>query len=142
MTLDLQQVPKQPTKPSVIKESDLLTFKNSASNVWKWFRLAKNVEYSKQKTSHAEYQRAYCFKCFSDGIDPEKGSVVYRDSTQGTSSMTNHIFKYYAGEEAPILQKKKRSAKFTESDSRGSKASKIQTALPVVRQMQSQSQSS
>ena len=126
----------------MIKESDLLTFKNSASNVWKWFRLAKNVEYSKQKTSHAEYQRAYCFKCFSDGIDPEKGSVVYRDSTQGTSSMTNHIFKYYAGEDAPILQKKKRSAKFTESDSSGSKASKIQIALPVVRQMQSQSQSS
>ena len=110
--------------------------------MWKWFRLAKNVEYGKKKTSHAEYQRAYCFKCLSDGIDPEKGSVVYRDSTQGTTSMSTHISKYHLGEEAPILQKKKRSAEFSGSDSRGSKASKIQTALPVVRQMQSQVKSS
>jgi hypothetical protein len=57
---DLQQVPKQPTKLSEIKESDLMPVKSSTSIVWKWFRLAKNVEYSKKKTSHAEYQRAYC----------------------------------------------------------------------------------
>jgi hypothetical protein len=29
--LDLQQVPKHPTKPSVIKESDLMPFKSSTS---------------------------------------------------------------------------------------------------------------
>ena len=106
-TLDPQQVPKQPTKPSEIKESDLLPFKSSASNVWKWFRLANNLEYSKQKTSHAEYQRAYCFKCFSDGIDLQKGSVVFCDGTQGTTSMTYYVSTYHAGEEAPILQKKR-----------------------------------
>ena len=91
--LDLQQVPKQPTKPSVIKESDLMPFKSSTSIVWKWFRLAENVEYSKKKKSHAEYQRAYCCKCLSDGINPVKASVIYRDSTQGTTSMTTHINK-------------------------------------------------
>jgi len=46
--------------------------------------------------------------------------------------MTYHISKYHAGEEAPILQKKKRSAESSESDTRGSKASKVQTALPRV----------
>ena len=30
------------------------------------------MEYSNQKSSNAEYQRAYCFKCFSDGIDLQK----------------------------------------------------------------------
>ena len=25
-----------------------------------------------EKTSYAEHQRAYCFKCFSDGIDPQQ----------------------------------------------------------------------
>ena len=74
----------------------------------KWFRLAKNAEYSKQKASHAEYQRTFCFKCFSDGFN--------RDSSQGTTSMTNHISKYHAGEDAPILQKKKRSAESSDSD--------------------------
>ena len=54
--------------------------------------------------------------------------------------MTYHISKYHAGEEVPILQKKKRSAESSESDTRGSKASKVQTALPIVRQMQNQSQ--
>ena len=37
--LDLQQVQKQPTKPSDIKETDLTPFKCSTSIVWKWFRL-------------------------------------------------------------------------------------------------------
>ena len=75
--------------------------------MWKWCRLAKNVEYSKQKTSHAEYQRSYCFKCLPDGIDSEMGSVVDRDSTQGTSSMTNHISKYRAGEERLLFCRRK-----------------------------------
>ena len=75
------------------------------------------MEYSNQKSSNAEYQRAYCFKCFSDGIDLQKRSVVFCDSTQGTTSMTYHISKYHAGEEVPILQKKKRSAESSESDS-------------------------
>ncbi len=35
--LDLQQVQKQPTKPSDIKETGLTPFK--CSIVWKWFRL-------------------------------------------------------------------------------------------------------
>ena len=54
--------------------------------------------------------------------------------------MTYHISKYHAGQEAPILQKKKRSAESSESDTLGSKASKVQTALLIVQQMQSQSQ--
>ncbi len=54
--------------------------------------------------------------------------------------MTAHISKKHAGEEAPVLQKKKRSAESSESDSRGIKVSKVQSALPVVRHMQSQSQ--
>ena len=83
-----------------------MPFKCSNLIVWKWFRLAKYVEYSKHRTSHSEYQRAYCCKCLSDGINPVKASVVYRDSTQGTTSMTAHISKNHAGEEAPILQKK------------------------------------
>ena len=135
--LDLQQVQKHPTKPTDIKETDLMPFKSSTSNVWKWFRLAKYVEYSKQKTSHADYQRAYCCKCLSYAVT---ASVVYRDSTQGTTSMTAHITKKHTGEEAPILQKKRRSAESSESDSRGIKVSKVQSALPVVRHMQSQSQ--
>ena len=39
--------------------------------------------------------------------------------------MTYHISKYHAGEEVPILQMKKRSAESSESDPRGSKASKV-----------------
>ncbi len=35
--LDLQQVQKHLTKPSDIKETDLMPFKSSTSNVWKWF---------------------------------------------------------------------------------------------------------
>ena len=81
-----------------------------SSNVWKWFLLSKNVEYSNQKSKYAEYKRAYCFKCFSDGIDPQKGSVVFCDSTQGTTSMTCHISKYNAVEEAPILQNSEEKA--------------------------------
>ena len=65
-----------------MKPTDLLPFRSSSLSVWKWFQLAKNVEYSKKKTAHSEYQRAYCFKCLSDGIDPMQASVVYRDSTQ------------------------------------------------------------
>ena len=80
--INLQQAPKLPTEPSHMKPTDLLPFRSSSSCAWKWFRLAKNVEYSKNKTAHSEYQRAYCFKCLSDGIDPMQASVVYRDSTQ------------------------------------------------------------
>ena len=39
--LDLQQVQKHPTKPSDIKETDLMPFKSLTSNVCKWFRLAE-----------------------------------------------------------------------------------------------------
>ena len=63
------------------------------------------------------------------------GSVVDRDSTLGTSSMTNHISKYRAGEERLLFCRRKsvvpssqkgiravpRLAKFT-------KASKIQAS--------------
>jgi hypothetical protein len=56
--LDLQQVPKQPTKLSEIKESDLMPFKKSSISI---VMVAKCVEYSKKKTSHAEYQRALWF---------------------------------------------------------------------------------
>ena len=69
-----------------------------------------------------------------------QASVVYRDSTQGTSSMTNHISKKHTGEDPPINLKAKRNAESSESDSRGIKIQKVQSALPVVRQMQSQSQ--
>ena len=100
-----------------MKPTDLLPFRSSSSSVWKWFRLAKYVEYSKNKTAHSEYQRAYCFKCLSDGIDPMQASVVYRDSTQGTSSMTNHISKKHTGEDLPINLKAKRNAESSESDS-------------------------
>ena len=54
--------------------------------------------------------------------------------------MTYHISKYHPGEEDPILQKKKLSAKSSESKMWGSKASKVQPALLIVWQMQSQSQ--
>ena len=54
--------------------------------------------------------------------------------------MTYHISKYHTGQEAPTLQTKKRRAKSSESDAQGSKASKNQTALPIILQMQSQSQ--
>ena len=52
--------------------------------------------------------------------------------------MTYLISKYHAGEEVPLLQKKKLSAKFSESDTLGSKASKVQSALLIVRQSQEQ----
>ena len=39
-----------------------------------------------------------------------------------------------------IIQTKKSSSKSSESDAQGSKASKNQTALPIILQMQSQSQ--
>ena len=122
--INLQQAPKLPTEPSDMKPTDLLPFRISSSSVWKWFRLAKNVEYSKNKTAHSEYQRACCFKCLSDGIDPMQASVVYHDSTQGTSSMTNHISKKHTGEHPLINVKAKRNAESSESDSQGIKIHK------------------
>ena len=61
--LDLQQFPKQPTMPSKIKENDLMPFKSWTSIVCIWLQLAKCVECSKTKTSHAEYQSVYCCRC-------------------------------------------------------------------------------
>ena len=46
------------------------------SGVWQWFRLAKPIEYSKRKISHAEFQREYCDTCMADGIDPLKALVT------------------------------------------------------------------
>jgi hypothetical protein len=66
-------------------------------------KMVKNVEYCAMKASYAEYQFAYCCKCLSDGIDPVKAYVIYRDSTQETTSITAHINKNHTGEEAPIL---------------------------------------
>ncbi len=43
----------------LITESDLLPFKSSSLPVWQFFRLAKYVEYSKNRKSHAEYQWAH-----------------------------------------------------------------------------------
>ena len=108
--LVLRQAVEQPTKPTEITASDLLPFKAARSGVWQWFRLAKHVEYSKKKTSHAEFQRAYCDKCLADGIDPMKASVTYRDSSQGSTSMSNHISKHHAGEEPPLIMKQKRTS--------------------------------
>ena len=64
-----KQARTEPVKPCNITESDLLPYK-AASNapVWKWFRLAKYVDYDKNKQSHSEFQRAYCMKCLLDGI--------------------------------------------------------------------------
>lgn len=75
-------------------------------------------------------------KCLSDGIEPLRSSVVYRGSTSGTSIMTNHISKNH--NEPPMPHKMKRSA--GSADSGPSKAARVQSALPVVRQGQSQSQ--
>jgi hypothetical protein len=87
----LRQAVEQPTKPTEITASDLLPLKAARSGVWQCCRIAKHVEYSKKKTRHAEFQRAHCQKCWSDGIDPMKASVTYRDSSQGITSMSNHI---------------------------------------------------
>ena len=108
--------------------------------MWKWFRLAKNVVYDKKKLVHFEYQRAYCAKCLSDGIDPMKGSVVYRGCSSGTTTMSTHIQNKHPNEDPPILLKMKRSAESFESESRGSRAPRLQSSLPVVRQLQIQSE--
>ena len=88
---------------------------------------------------HFSFPR-YCSKCLSDGIDPEKASVVYRNSTFGTTTMSHDISKFHAGEEAPTVQKNKRSAESSESDSRAVKPRTVQSALPVVRQVSGQTQ--
>ena len=108
--LVLRQAVEQPTKPTEITASDLLPFKAARSGVWQWFRLAKHVEYSKKKTSNAEFQRAYCDKCLADGIYPMKASVTYRDSSQGSTSMSNHILKHHAGEHPPLIMKQNRKS--------------------------------
>ncbi len=53
--------------------------------------------------------------------------------------MTTHINKNHAGEEALIMLKKKRRSESSEGDSRGMKASKVQSALPVVKRVSSYS---
>jgi hypothetical protein len=90
--------------------------------VWQCFRLAKHVEYSKKKISHAEFQRAFCGKCLADGIDPMKASVTYHDSSQGSTSMSNLIIKHHAGEEPPLIMKQKRTLELlgSASESRSS----------------------
>ena len=99
------------------------------------------VEYDKNKQSHSEFQLAYCMKCLSDGIKPKQSSVVYRGSTSGTSPMTAHISKNHKDDEPPMLQKMKRSAGSSSNvDSGPRKAARVQSALPVVRQGQGQSQ--
>ncbi len=80
-------------------------------------------------------------KCFSDGIEPKRPSVVYRGSTSGTSPMTAHRSKNHKDDEPPMLQKMKRSAGASSNvDSGPRKAASVQSALPVVRQGQGQSQ--
>ena len=54
----LRQAVEQPTKPTEITSSDLLPSKAARSGVWQWFRLAKHIEYSWRKISHAEFQRS------------------------------------------------------------------------------------
>ncbi len=49
--------------------------------------------------------------------------------------MTTHMSRNHAGEEAPIMLKKKRSSESSYGDFRGMKASKVQYALPVVKQV-------
>ncbi len=51
--------------------------------------------------------------------------------------MTTHISKNHAGEEGPIMLKKKRSSESSEGGSRGVEASKVHSALPVVKQVPS-----
>ena len=63
--LVLRQAVEQPTKPTEITSSDLLPSKAVRSGVWQWFRLAKHIEYSKRKISHAEFQREYCDTCMA-----------------------------------------------------------------------------
>ena len=140
VALSLKQVDNNPVNPSEITEADLLPYKCSSASVWKWFRLAKKSVYDKKKLVYSEYQRAYCAKCLSDGIDPMKGSVVYRGSSSGTTTMSTHIQNKHPNEDPPILLKMKRCAESSESESRGSKAPRLQSSLPVVRQLQSQSQ--
>ena len=74
--LVLRQAVEQPTKPTEITSSDLVPFTAAQSGAWQWFRLAKHIEYSKWKISHAEFQRAYCEKCLADGIYPINASVT------------------------------------------------------------------
>jgi hypothetical protein len=92
--------------PVIEKETDLMSFKSSTSVAWNGFNLRQS-----------EYQRAYCRKCLSDGIDPVNASAIYRDSTvtEGTTSIPNHIhiYKKHPGEEAPMLQSKNRSAELS-----------------------------
>ncbi len=81
-------------------------------------------------------------KCLSYGIEPIRSSVVYRGSTSGTSPMTAHISKNHNDDEPPMLQKMKRSAGSSSNVDSGprKKATIVQSALPVVRQGQGQSQ--
>ncbi len=53
--------------------------------------------------------------------------------------MTTQINKYHAGVEAPILLKKKCGSESSEGNFRGMKASKVQSALAVVKQVLSYS---
>lgn len=66
--------------------------------------------YSRKQVSHALFQRAYCEKCLSDGIEPLKAAVVYRHSSQGNTSMIHHTSKVHQGasidkEEPPLIRK-------------------------------------
>ncbi len=67
-----------------------------------------------------------------------QASVIYRDSTQGTTSMSTHISKKHTGEEPPINIKAKRSAEASQSESQSKKICTTQSSLPVVRQKQTQ----
>jgi hypothetical protein len=135
-----KQARNEPVKPCNITESDLLPYK-AASNaaVWKWFRLAKYVDYDKNKQSHSESQRAYCMKCLSEGTGPLRSSpAVCRGSTSGTFFMSNHISKNHKDDGSPMLKKMKRSEGSSIVNSGPIKAARVQSALPVVRQGQSQ----
>ena len=55
--------------------------------------------------------------------------------------MSTHIQNKHPNEDPPILLKMKCSAESSESESRGSKAPRLQSSLPVVRPWQLQSQS-
>ncbi len=90
------------------------------------------------KLIHKEYEPEYCAKCLSDGIDPIKGSVVYHGTSSGTATMSTRIQNKHQNEDSPILLKMKRSSESSKSESRGSKAPRLQSSLPNVRQLQTQ----
>ena len=70
-TLDPQQFPNQPTKFSEI-DNHVCCLQEFCFECVEMVSTCLKCRIQQEKTSYAEHQRAYCFKCFSDGIDPQQ----------------------------------------------------------------------